>query len=63
MQPSTYSHRRGFSIVELLIVLAIIAVILSVAIPALMSAHVNATETVVARDVQTIHQAQVQYLS
>ena len=48
---------------ELLIVLAIIAVILSIAIPNLISAHTNASETVVIREIQTIHQAQLQYLS
>ncbi|HLK63507.1 MAG TPA: prepilin-type N-terminal cleavage/methylation domain-containing protein [Bryobacteraceae bacterium] len=55
------SATRGFSLVELLIALAIIAIILSIAIPMLMSAMANATETVVIREVQSIHQAQVQY--
>jgi type IV pilus assembly protein PilA len=53
----------GFSIVELLVVLAIIAVLLSIAIPILKTALIGASETVVIREVQTIHQAQVQYYS
>jgi prepilin-type N-terminal cleavage/methylation domain-containing protein len=59
------SHWRasGFSIVELLIVLAVIAILLSIAVPMLKTALTNASETVVIREVQTIHQAQVQYHS
>ena len=57
------SQRLGFSLVELLVALAIISIILAIAIPTLMSAHTNASETVVMREVQTIFQAQTQYLS
>ena len=53
----------GFSLVELLIVIAIILVILAVAGPNLTTARSNAVETIVIREVQTIHQAQVQYVS
>jgi prepilin-type N-terminal cleavage/methylation domain-containing protein len=63
MQPLTYSRRRGFSIIELLIALAIIAVLLTIAVPMMMTAYLNAKETAVHREVLTIHQAQVQYLS
>ena len=48
---------------ELLVVLAIIALILAIAVPNYISTHSTAIETVVLREVQTIHQAQVQYLS
>jgi prepilin-type N-terminal cleavage/methylation domain-containing protein len=54
---------RGFSLVELLIVVAIIVILLAVAVPNLMTARSNAAETVVIREIQTIHQAQIQYLS
>jgi len=50
-------------LIELLIVIAIILVILTVAIPNLMTARNNAAEVVVVREVQTIHQAQMQYMS
>ncbi len=49
--------------VELLIVVAIIAVLLAVAIPNLLHTRVGAAETVVIREIQTIHQAQIQYQS
>src|SRR5277367_4531118 len=55
--------RSGFSLIELLIVIAIILIILAIAVPKLGSARMNATETVVIREVQTIHQGQTQYMS
>jgi type IV pilus assembly protein PilA len=54
---------RGFSLIELLIVIAIILVILAVAVPKLGSAKMNANEMVVIREIQTIHQAETQYQS
>jgi type IV pilus assembly protein PilA len=63
MQLSRPVRVRGFSLVELLIVVAIIVVLLAVAVPNLMTARSNAAETVVIREIQTIHQAQIQYLS
>jgi type IV pilus assembly protein PilA len=56
-------NQRGFSLVELLIVIAIILIILAIAVPKLANARLNASETVVVREIQTIHQAQVQYQS
>jgi type IV pilus assembly protein PilA len=60
-----YGHRRprGFSLAELVVVMAIILIILAVAVPYMQSAHQNAVEVVVIREVQTIHQAQMQYMS
>lgn len=55
--------RAGFSLIELLVAIAIILIILAVAIPSVQSARLNAAETAVMREVQTIHQAQMQYLS
>jgi prepilin-type N-terminal cleavage/methylation domain-containing protein len=64
MQPLSSNRRtRGFSLIELLIVIAIILVILAVAVPKLGSAKMNANEMVVIREIQTIHQAQTQYMS
>lgn len=55
--------RAGFSLVELLVTIAIILIILAIAIPSVESARLNADETAVMREVLTIHQAQMQYLS
>ena len=66
MQVDRYRRRvrsRGFSLIELLIVIAIILIILAIAVPKLGSARMNATETVVIREIQTLHQAETQYLS
>jgi type IV pilus assembly protein PilA len=56
-------HGRGFSLIELLVVIAIILVILAVAVPRIKEARLNAVETMVVREVQTIGQAQTQYQS
>lgn len=63
VQRRTKQRSRGFSLIELLIVIAIILVILAVAVPKLGSAKMNANEMVVIREIQTIHQAQTQYNS
>ncbi|HLK20188.1 MAG TPA: DUF2950 family protein [Bryobacteraceae bacterium] len=54
---------EGFSLVELLVVMAIIAVVLGVAIPSLQKARLNAEETMVVRELHTIGQAETQYHS
>jgi type IV pilus assembly protein PilA len=55
--------RKGFTLIELLIVMAIILVIAAIAVPQmgkqLMSAHESATIT----EIQSIHQAEIQYYS
>ena len=61
--PNRRRRQGGFSLIELLIVIAIILIILAIAVPKLGSARMNATETVVIREVQTIHQAETQYMS
>ncbi len=63
MQMNRRRKQGGFSLIELLIVIAIILIILAIAVPKLSSARMNATETVVIREVQTLHQAQTQYMS
>ena len=63
MRSSRYLKTRGFSLIELLVVIAIMLVILAVAIPNLTNARSSAAETVVIREIQTIHQAQIQNLS
>jgi type IV pilus assembly protein PilA len=55
--------RAGFSLIELLIVIAIILVILTVALPKLTNAVRGARETGAVKAITTIHTAQVQYYS
>src|SRR5690242_21791807 len=56
-------YTRGFSLIELLIVIAIILIILTIAVRELGTARMNASEMAVIREVQTINTAQSQYLS
>jgi type IV pilus assembly protein PilA len=46
-----------------MIVMAIIAVLLALAGPTLVTAYKNSKETVVVRELQTLHQVQLQYMS
>ena len=55
--------RAGFSLIELLIVIAIILVILTVALPKLNNAVRGARETGAVKAITTIHTAQVQFYS
>lgn len=57
-------HRqRGFSLIELLIVIAIILVILSIALPQMGKARMHSQEMAAIAEVRTINQAEVQYQS
>ena len=56
-------RRRGFSLIELLIVIAIILIIVTMALPRLSRARMFAQETAAIKTIQTIHTAQVQYYS
>jgi type IV pilus assembly protein PilA len=57
------SKNRGFSLIELLIVIAIILIIVTVALPKLNNATRYAHETAAIKAIQTIHTMQVQYNS
>jgi len=64
MQPFRSRCRvRGFSLIELLIVIAIILIILTIAVPKMNVAQMNAREMAIIKEIQTINAAQTQYLS
>lgn len=56
-------QRRGFSLIELLIVIAIILIIAAIAVPKLNNARMHSQEMAAIRQISTIHQAQTQYYS
>jgi prepilin-type N-terminal cleavage/methylation domain-containing protein len=63
MIPNRRRSRRGFSLIELLIVVAIILILAAIAAPKLNQNRMHAQETAAIRQIQTIHVAQTQYYS
>lgn len=55
--------RRGFSLIELLIVIAIILIIITIAVPKYNQTQMYMRETAAVKAIQTIHQMEVQYQS
>ena len=55
--------RRGFSLIELLIVVAIILILAAIAAPKLNQNRMHTQETAAIRQIGTIHTAQTQYYS
>jgi prepilin-type N-terminal cleavage/methylation domain-containing protein len=55
--------RRGFSLIELLIVVAIILILAAIAAPKLNQNRMHAQETAAIREMQTLHTSQTQYYS
>jgi prepilin-type N-terminal cleavage/methylation domain-containing protein len=56
-------RRRGFSLIELLIVIAIILIIAAIAVPKLDKARMHTQEMAAIQQIRTIHTAQTQYYS
>jgi type IV pilus assembly protein PilA len=56
-------RQAGFSLIELLIVIAIILIILAIALPRLGRARMFAQEMAAMKTITTIHTAQAQYFS
>ena len=64
MRPIRRSRgQRGFSLIELLIVVAIILILAAIAAPKLNQNRMHAQETAAVREIQTINTAQTQYYS
>jgi prepilin-type N-terminal cleavage/methylation domain-containing protein len=57
------NNNRGFSLLELLIVVAIILIIATIAIPSLLRSRQAANESAAVSDLRTINTAEVTYLS
>ncbi len=56
-------RRHGFSLIELLIVIAIILIIAAIAVPKMNNQMMAAHEMAAIRQITTIHQAETQYYS
>jgi general secretion pathway protein G len=58
-----FARRRGFSLIELLIVVSIMALVMLAAIPFYKEAVMHAQETAAMQAIRTIHTGEVQYFA
>lgn len=63
MGMSQNRRRRGFTLIELMIVIAIILIIAAIAVPKMNNQMMAAHEMAAIRQITTIHQAETQYYS
>jgi type IV pilus assembly protein PilA len=57
------NRRRGFSLIEMLIVVSIILIIITFAVPKFLKAQMTAHDVGAIQAIKTIHQAEVQFQS
>jgi type IV pilus assembly protein PilA len=60
---SNRKQRRGFSLIELLIVISIILIIITIAVPKFQRAQMTARQTAAIQAIRAIHTAEVEYQS
>jgi type IV pilus assembly protein PilA len=59
----SFMRQKGFSLVELLIVVAIIAIIVAIAVPNLLTSRQAAQSAAAAGDLRTINSAEIAYVA
>ena len=61
MEKKRKGHEAGFSLVELLVVVAIILIVVAISFPSLLSSRINANESATVASLRTLNTAQIEY--